>query len=70
MELYWQGKIEELGEKPLPVSLSTNPTRTEPVANQCLRGARPANNRLNMAQSQRYVTTTLGKTSINDRKSK
>jgi len=39
VEWYWQGKTEELGEKPAPV---TNPTWIDPG----LRGERPATNRL------------------------
>jgi hypothetical protein len=49
VELYWQGKTEELGEKPSPrATLSTrNPTWIDSGANPGLRGERPATNRLN-----------------------
>jgi hypothetical protein len=43
---YWQGKTEELGDKPAPVPLCPNPTWTDPAANSGLIGKRPATNRL------------------------
>jgi hypothetical protein len=49
VELYWQGKTEELGEKPAPVPLC--PPKFPPGdANPGLRGERPATNRLSLGK--------------------
>jgi hypothetical protein len=63
--IYWQRKTEELGEKPVPVSLSTtNPTWNDPGANPRLRGERPATNDLSHETasdifSRKYVDSTV-----------
>jgi hypothetical protein len=45
VELYWQGKTGELGEKPATLS-TTNPTWIDPGTNPGVRGERPATNDL------------------------
>jgi hypothetical protein len=47
VERYWQGKTEDLGEKPVPVPLCPPQIpHSDPNANSGLRGDTPATNRL------------------------
>jgi hypothetical protein len=47
VERYWQGKTEELGEKPVPVPLCPPQIpHSDPSTNSGLRGDTPATNRL------------------------
>jgi hypothetical protein len=61
IELRWNEidwwKTEALGEKPVPVPLSTtNPTWTKLASNPVLRGGRPTTNRLSHGTAQNRVT--------------
>jgi hypothetical protein len=61
LEQWWnddyQGKTEELGEKPAPVSHSftTNLTRSEPRLKLSLRGEKPASNRLSYGMAETVI---------------
>jgi hypothetical protein len=70
VEWKWQGKTEELGEKPVPVPLCPPqiPHGLTPASNPDLRGGRPAANRLghgaDISKHIRHVTTS--KNSLNN----
>jgi hypothetical protein len=59
MEWEWQGKTQEIREKPVPVPLCPPPTQNDQEANPGLRHERPATNRLSLIKNYAFKIIKL-----------